>query len=378
MNSVHTADVAVIGAGIAGTGLAASLSGRRSVVVLEQEEQPGFHATGRSAAVFVPNYGDDLTRRLTRAGSHKFRNPDPAIFPEHLLKRRGLLRLIAQDGIEDYFQRFGGVPGIENISLAGARYLFPLLNTDGFVAASFESGVCDIDVNALLQGFIRAARNDGAQFLYNVGIRSIRRIDGSWRIETGDRTISAPVLVNAAGAWADDVAKLAGVEPVGLKVKRRSFAVVDAPARFNDEIDDWPFVVPFPLGWYAKPDSGRLLVSPGDEETVEPHDAYADDMVLAEGLDRFGKCMNFKIERVANNWAGLRTFASDERPVVGYDPEADGFFWLAGQGGFGIQTAPGLSDLAAALLEGSGIDPELGGEIVKDVAPDRLKCRVEA
>jgi D-arginine dehydrogenase len=259
---------------------------------------------------------------------------------------------------------------VEDISLDKAQELFSILNPSRFVRASYEANVFDIDVNALVQGWLRAAKRAGAEVLFDAEISRISRGDDGWQVVTTRGSVDAPVVVDAAGAWADDVARLAGVAPLGLKPLRRSMAVVEVPDAVADA-DRWPFVVAFPLDWYAKPDAGRLLVSPGDEDPVEPHDAFADDLVIAEGLHRFELDVTMPVERVTRTWAGLRTYAPDCHPVVGFDARAPGFFWLAGQGGFGVQTAPALSRLAAALLCGEDAG-ELDGSVAARVSPARF------
>jgi D-arginine dehydrogenase len=357
MSASRTADVVVVGAGIAGAGLAAALAGRRRVVVLEREAQAGSQATGRSAAVFVPAYGDGPLRALTALGAEALLRPDPALWEQPLLRRRGLLRLAAEEGVEDYEAQLAGAEDVEAISLGAARERFPLLRPERFARASFEADVFDIEVEALLQGCLRAARRGGAELRLGCALRGLAREGSAWRIETGEGSLSAPVVVDAAGAWAEAVAALAGLPPLGLRPLRRSMATLDLPQGTQGS-DAWPFVVRFPLTWYAKPDAGRLLVSPGDEAPVEPHDAFADDMTVAEGLHAFEQDTTLTVQRVGRTWAGLRTHAPDGRPVVGFDPSAEGFFWLAGQGGFGVQTAPGLSSLAADLLCGEALDAE--------------------
>ncbi len=346
-----TADVVIVGAGIAGAGLAAALGGRRHVVLLEREAQAGYHATGRSAAVFTPTYGDGPIRMLTAAGAAALHDPDSAFWPHPILKPRGMLRLVAADGYADYARHMYEAGDAHDICLNEARDLFPIMDPQRFITASYERDVFDIDVDGLLQGYLRKARRLGADVYFGCEVTGIVRDGGRWRVETDDGVFDAPVVVNAAGAWADGLAGRAGVRHLGFRPLRRSMAVIDLPADAPAS-EAWPFVVRFPLDWYAKPDSGWLIVSPGDEELMLAHDAYADDMVIAEGLHRFEQDVTMTVEKVRRSWAGLRTHSADGFPVVGFDPNAEGFFWLAGQGGFGVQAAPALSDLAAALICG--------------------------
>ena len=366
-----TADVVVVGAGIAGAGLAAALGGRRHVVLLEREAQAGYHATGRSAAVFAPNYGDEPIRVLTAAGSAALRDPDPEFWLHPLLKPRGMLRLIASDGDAAYAARLRQAEGVHGISLNEARDLFPLMNPHRFVAASYERDVFDIDVDGLLQGYLRKARRLGVEVFFGCEVNGIVSDGGRWRVETDDGVFDAPVVVNAAGAWADGLAGRAHVRQLGFRPLRRSMAVVDLPADAPAS-ETWPFVVRFPLAWYAKPDAGWLIVSPADEDLMLAHDAYADDMVVAEGLHRFEQDVTMTVEKLRRSWAGLRTHSADGYPVVGFDPTAEGFFWLAGQGGFGMQTAPALSDLAAALICGDDPSCLLPPAFAGRLAPSRF------
>jgi len=370
MSGLRTADVAIVGGGIAGVGLAAALAGRCRIVLLEREAQPGSHASGRSAAVFVPNYGDGPIRALTAAGADALRYPDPALWPTPVLKPRGLLRLVTEAGLDGYRRQMADAVGeVVDLSPSQAAQRFPLLRPERFVAASWEEDVHDIDVAALLQGWLRIARHAGIEVVTDAEVTGLARRGGIWRIGSTKGAVEAPVVVSAAGAWADRLAEAAGLPPIGLTACRRSMAVAQLEADMTGSAG-WPFVVTFPLGWYAKPDVGRLLVSPGEEEPVEPHDAFAEDMTIAEALYRFEQDTTVTVRRVEATWAGLRTFAPDHRPVVGFDPLAEGFFWLAGQGGFGVQTAPALSAHAAALLLGEESPvPALAAGLV----PDRLR-----
>jgi D-arginine dehydrogenase len=350
------ADVIIIGGGIAGVSLAAELAGSMSVTLLEAEAMPGYHATGRSAAVYVPNYGDGPIRELTRLSRTHFDSQDGEFWPTPLLKHRGLLRLAREDGRAEYEGQATGAAGIEPLAIADAHRLFPILKPERFVEASYEDDVHDIDVDALLQGYLRKARRGGVRIETELQAAGIERNGRDWEVAAGNARYRAPILVNAAGAWADAVAMLAGLPPLGMKPRRRSVAVLPLPDELANHTGT-PFVVPFPLGWYAKPHAGRLLVSAGDEDPAEPGDAFADDMVIAEGLHRFTEDTTVEINRVETNWAGLRTFSPDGYPVIGHDPAENGFFWFAGQGGFGIQTAPAMAKLGAKCLLENGLVP---------------------
>jgi D-arginine dehydrogenase len=358
-------DIVIIGAGIAGAGAAAMLAGKRRVALLEREDQPGYHTTGRSAALFLQNYGNAPIRALTRASGPYLRRPPADVSERPVLSPRGALFVAGPGSEARYEALLAEAEGLRPQTLDQALARCPILRRDRLIAAAFEPDAQDIDVASLHQGWLGKARRGGVQIVTNAEVRGIEAAGGGWRVETGVGTFAASVVVNAAGAWADIIAGLAGVGAVGLQPMRRSMAVLPPPA--GHEIAKWPLVADVDERWYAKPEAGRLWVSPADEDPVDPHDAYVDDMVLAEGLARFQEAMTVEVTRVERSWAGLRTFAPDRTPVVGFDPAAAGFFWLAGQGGYGIQTSPAMSALAAALVLGDdpppGIDPAVAGAL---------------
>jgi D-arginine dehydrogenase len=359
-------DCLIIGGGIAGIGLAAHLGRERSAVVLEMEDAPGRHATGRSAAIFIRNYGN-ATLRALNAASAAVLGDGGGFAEDGFLSPRGELVVAKADEMARFAAYLEGADGLEEIPVEEARRLFPILSPD-HVAAAHEPGAADIDVDRLLQAYLRAARHAGARLVTSAPVSAIARSSGIWRVSAGGDTYGAPVLVNAAGAWADTVAGLAGLLPLGIRPFRRSAAILPAPE--GADVSRWPAVVSASERWYAKPEAGKLLVSPADEDAVEPHDAWPDDMVLAEGLDRFEKATTVEVTRVERSWAGLRSFAPDRTPVAGFSAEADGFFWLAGQGGYGIQTSPALSRLAADLILGQA--PALAPKVVAALDPGRF------
>jgi D-arginine dehydrogenase len=280
--------------------------------------------------------------------------------------------MIATAEEEELFERhMAGAADTEEITPDEAVRLFPILRRDAIVRACVERGASDIDVDRLLQGYLRMLRRHGGQLVTGARAEAIARANGSWKVATAAGAFAAPVIVNAAGAWADTVAQLAGVATLGLTPLRRSAAILPAPE--GRDVSSWPAVCSMSETWYAKPEAGKLMVSPADEDPVEPHDAWPDDMVLAEGLDRYERAVTVPVTRVERSWAGLRTFAPDRTPVVGFDPAAEGFFWLAGQGGYGIQTAPALSRLAGDLLTGGDGTSVLSAEVVTALAPGRLR-----
>lgn len=352
------ADIAIIGGGAAGMSLAAEIAANRATVLLEAEPQAGFHATGRSAAVLVPSYGHDLIRELTRRSQPDF---------EGTLTPRGLLRLARPEGIAAHDALIAGLTSVTSLTPEAAQEFLPALRPERFAAASFEAQVADIDVDAFMQAWARQARRHGARLELGARVEAIAREAGHWALHAGGTVHRARVLVNAAGGWADRIAEMAGVKPLGLTARRRSVAVLPCPEALAAR--PVPFTVTFPLRWFAKTDGQSLLVSPGDETPVNPHDAWADDMDLAEGLDRFAADTSVEVTRVTRSWAGLRTFTGDGHPALGFDPAAKDFFWLAGQGGSGIQTAPALARIAAAVLRAEPARDNLAAAL----SPARLR-----
>lgn len=368
-------DVIIVGAGIAGASAGYFLAATHRVIVLEREEQPGYHATGRSAALYTATYGSETVRALTLAAGPFFRTP-PAGFAEHeLLTRRGLLFVAREDQRQTLERHHATVSGLVRdarlLSAAEAIALCPVLRPGHIVAAMLEPDARDIDVAALLHGYLRGLRQHGGRIVTGADVTGVARDAGAWRVDTAAGTFVAPLLVNAAGAWADELALLAGARPLGLVPKRRTAMLVDAPD--GHDVAAWPMVVDADEQLYFKPDAGRLLVSPADETPSPPCDARPDEIDVATGIERLQRATTVPVRRVRHSWAGLRTFAADKDLVAGFDPAVDGFFWLAGQGGYGIQTSPSMGRLASALIAGRAIPGELTdlGLSAAALAPDR-------
>jgi D-arginine dehydrogenase len=361
-------DIIVIGGGIAGTSAAAMLASGARVVLIEAEQQLGYHSTGRSAAIFIRNYGNTVLRALNAASAPVLLAPD-GISDRSLLSPRGQLLIASEnetDALEDYAK---GAIGLESLTATEATALVPILRQERIAAAIVEWDAQDIDVDRMLQGYARLLRDRGGQTVTGAAVTGMTRADNCWHVSTATGKWSAPIVVNAAGAWADTVARMAGLASIGLTPMRRSAVLLNAPDGY--QIKDWPLFGSASESWYAKPDAGRLLVSPADEDPVEPHDAWPDDMVLAEGLDRFGQAVSIPITRPTHSWAGLRSFMADRTPAVGFDPSATGFFWLAGQGGYGVQTAPALAAICAALCLGGQLP--VAQNILDALSPDRFR-----
>ncbi|MFV2053878.1 NAD(P)/FAD-dependent oxidoreductase [Aliiroseovarius sp. YM-037] len=360
-----TADIVVIGGGIAGISAAAELAREALVVVLEQEQATGYHSTGRSAAMFVKNYGNATLRALNAIA-------EPFLMGEGeapaVLSQRGELLVASEAELDTFNAYLDGSAGLERLTTAEAQSLVPILRPEAVVAAAYEPAAHDIDVDLMFQSYVKALRKRGGQIVTNAEAQTIARTGDVWRVETGAGSFEAPIIVNAAGAWADHVAHLAGVHPVGLSPLRRSAAILPAPD--GHDVTQWPLFVSASEDWYARPEAGKLMVSPADEDPVEPHDAWPDDMVLAEGLNRYEQAVTVPVTRVERSWAGLRTFAPDRSPVVGFASDVDGFFWLAGQGGYGIQTSPALSRFTAATIFRRG--SELSETTIAALSPARF------
>lgn len=369
----RTADIIVIGGGMAGIGSGARLAGEADVLVLERESQPAYHSTGRSAAMFIENYGGPVIRQLTKASRKPLEDRND-YWPEPVLGPRGVLYL-ALEGQESALDELidGSSGSIAAITAEEACAKIPSLKPDMVIKGGYEAAAEDMDVNEILMGFRRLLRARGGEIACNAEVTGLTRSDGTWQVKTasGD-TYSAPVIVNAAGAWVDQVAALAGLEPIGFKPCRRSVAIVPVPPGLD--ISSWPTSAEMSESFYFKPEAGKLLISPADETLVEPHDAFADDMALAEGIDGFSKLVDIEVTRVEHTWGGLRTFSPDRSHVIGFDPRTEGFFWFGGQGGYGIQSAHGGAMLVAGLIHHNAVPPELAefGLRREEVAPDRF------
>lgn len=355
-------DVAVIGGGIAGASIAAHLVPRASVVLIERESQPGYHATGRSAALFTEIYGSAPVRALSRASRPFLEQPPSGFAGAPILTPRGALHVGAAEDSEVLDRTFETahrlVPTVARIDRAAVCRKVPAMRPETVAGGGvFEPDARDIDTNGLLQGFLRILRNGGGKILLDAPVTALSRGTDGWRIAAGGTEIRAHTIVNAAGAWGDALAALAGAAPVGLTPKRRTAFLIAPPSGMDTR--SWPLTIGAHEDLYFKPDAGKLLVSPADETPSEPMDAQPDEMDIAVAIDRLAQRTTIEVRRVEHKWAGLRTFAPDKTPVAGYDPDIAGFFWLTGQGGYGFQTAPALAQLAAALVTGRTIPAEI-------------------
>lgn len=352
-------DFLIIGGGIAGLSAGARLSEHGSVTVLEAEDALGYHASGRSAALFEEGYGPPSVVALNKASAEFF-------FSKDYLTPRGLM-LLAKGDQADQFRKDLSELGMAEISVDEALSRIPVLNPETVAYAALSEGAYDIDTDRVLQDFARTIRANAGSVLTRQKVARIRK-DGHWLVEAAE-AFQARTIVNAAGAWADKVAMMAGIAPIGITPRRRSMARLPAPG--GHDLKNWPMMLGAGETWYAKPDAGKLLVSPSEADPVEPHDAYADDMVLAEGLARYEEMVTSPVTRVETNWAGLRSFAPDGTLVLGPDPSDASFVWSAGQGGYGFQTAPAASRLVADLALGSA--RQLDAAMVSALSVARLR-----
>jgi len=356
-------DFLVIGGGIAGISAGARLAPYGTTCVLETESALGYHASGRSAALFEETYGLWSTVALNRA-SHGYL----ATAHGGVLSERGLM-LVAGNGQEATFESDLAHMPLPEISLDAAQALVPILKDEAVTRVAYHSDAWDIDTDRLVQNFARDLRAEGGEVRTSASAQRIDRTDSGWAVETSTETIEARILVNAAGAWADAVAQMAGVAQMGLTPFRRSMARLPAPG--GHDVSGWPMLLGAGETWYAKPDAGALLVSPADEDPIEPHDAWADDMVVAEGLARYEAHVTEPVTRVLTTWAGLRTFSPDRHLVIGPDPTGPGFFWCAGQGGYGMQSSPAASECLAAHVTGAA--QPVAADVVAALSPARFR-----
>ena len=370
-------DILVIGAGIAGLSAAYELADFARVIVLERENQPGYHTTGRSAALYTQNYGNREIRALTCA-SHDFLTNPPSGFCEHpILSPRGALFIAREDQMasldnaaEDGRACASPVHLVDN---AQALEINSSLDPDYLAAALYEPGAQDIDVHGLHSGYQKGLQQRKGRIISDAGALAISPEGGGWHVTTRNGDYSAPVVINAAGAWCDIIAELAGIRPVGLVPKRRTAITFFPPPEID--ISSWPLTIDIDEEFYFKPDSGQLLVSPADETPSPACDAQPEEIDIAIAIDRLHTATSLEVRRINHKWAGLRSFVADKTPVIGMDDDADGFFWLAGQGGYGIQTSPAIAHAVAALIDHNELPVPLKalGLEKSDLSPGRLR-----
>jgi D-arginine dehydrogenase len=369
-------DVLVIGAGIAGASAAYEIAPFARVILLERENQPGYHATGRSAALFAPAYGNRVIRALTAASRRFYDQRAGGLAEQAVLAPRGSLVIgrADQTGVLDqlYAEAAPQQGGLERLDPQQLLERLPVLRPDYVAAGIYDPNVMDLDVAAIHQAYLKGFRARGGQLVTDAEVTRVATQSAPWRVETRAGRFEAAVLVDAAGAWADQLAVLAGIAPLGLVPKRRTAFLFDPSVAIDRH---WPAVIDAEEQFYFKPESGLLLGSPADETPMPPCDVQPEELDVARAIDRIERATRCRVHRVLRRWAGLRTFAADQTPVVGMEESEPGFFWLAAQGGYGIQTAPAMARVAAGLLVDGVLPDDLlrQGVTVEDLMPGRLR-----
>ncbi|CAD5198509.1 NAD(P)/FAD-dependent oxidoreductase [Pseudomonas sp. FEN] len=374
---MNQADFIIIGGGIAGASTGFWLAPHGRVIVLERESHPAYHSTGRSAALYTAAYGTPQVRALTLA-SRAFFDAPPAGFAEHpLLTPRGEMTVDFSGDPDELRQQYlsakASVPETQLLSAEQACARLPILRRDKVHGAIYDPSASDIDTDALHQGYLRGIRRQQGQVHTDCEVLGLERdAEGLWQVRTAGQTFSAKVLINAAGAWADQIGALAGARPLGLQPKRRA-AFIFAPPEGLD-IHDWPMLVSLDESFYMKPDAGMFLGSPANADPVEPHDVQPEELDIAMGIHQIEEATTLTIRRPTRIWAGLRSFVHDGNLVSGFDPQVPGLFWVAAQGGYGIQTSPAMGQASAALVRGQALPEHLGqfGLDASMLSPARL------
>ncbi|WP_039020095.1 NAD(P)/FAD-dependent oxidoreductase [Halocynthiibacter namhaensis] len=355
-------DILIIGGGVAGLSAAAHLAAHANVTMLEAESATGYHTSGRSAALFEEQYGQETTIALNKA-SRSFMDTHDGGF----LSPRGFM-LVGKEGQNAAFDADVEAMGLTELTKTQAQSIIPILNPDVITRYAHAHGASDIDTDRLMQSYTKMARADGAKFVMNAHVDKMSRVNGRWHVMAGEQAFTADVVINAAGAWASHIAQIAGAQGILIQPFRRSVARIPAPADLD--VSAWPILFGPGETWYAKPDAGALIISPADEDPVDAHDAWADDITLAEGIARYQEVVTSEVTRVTSNWAGLRSFAPDRNLVLGFDGQAPGFFWCAGQGGYGMQSSPATGQLVADLIIGR--PSKIDTDIIKRLSPTRF------
>jgi D-arginine dehydrogenase len=379
-------DFLIIGAGISGAAAGYELAAHGTVMLLEAETAPGYHSTGRSAALYTRNYGNAVVRRINQASHAFFSSPPQGFSDGPLLTPRGSLTVASAEnhnGLADLLALSQPGHEIEEVNAARCLALCPLLRPEHVFAGAYERGVMDMDVAAIHQGFLRGFKEKGGMLICNRRLERLTRASGQWHMVAGDVSVSARVVINAAGAWAEQIGAIARASRIGLVPKRRTAITVDVPISVN--ISTMPTIDVVGSDGYFKPDAGRLMASPGDQTPVAPQDVQPDEWDVAVLIDWLQTQTVLEVRRIASSWAGLRSFVADDTPVVGFDDQADDFFWLAGQGGYGIMMAPALARATASLITTGDLSTDMrdiglaasdldsSRKALKNGAPERIR-----
>jgi D-arginine dehydrogenase len=376
MSPVTSTDFLIIGGGIAGASVAYWLAPHARVVLLEREPQPGYHSTGRSAALFIETYGPAQVRALTRASRPFFESPGNGFAEHPLLTPRGTLFIASQEQekqLQAYWEEVHPSSTVtQRLDRAATCAMVPVLRADRVIGSVYEPEACDMDVHGIHQGYLRGMRGSGGVLHCDAEVTRIERDGTQWRVYAGETTYSAPVVINATGAWVDAVARMAGVAPIGIEPRRRSAFTFPPPQGIATA--NWPAVMGAEDDWYFKPEAGMLLGSPANADPVDPQDVQAEELDIALAIDRIEGITTLTIPRPTRVWAGLRSFVADGNLVGGFDPHTPGFFWVAAQGGYGIQTSPAMGEACAALARGLSIPSHIAdfGLNAQMLSPGRL------
>lgn len=370
-------DIVIIGGGIAGAAAGFALAPQRRVVLLERESQPGYHSTGRSAALFTEAYGNATIRALTKASRAFFTAPPPGFTDHPLLTPRGIItvgRADQKDAVEAGFaEARRHVKSVRRMTPDEVCAQLPVMRRDYVAHAFIEPEAMDIDVHAVHRGYLRGITAAGGRIVTDAEVLALGRKGEGWHVESKAGVFAAPVVINAAGAWCDEIGKLAGVAPIGLVPKRRTAITFDLPA--GQDPSAWPSMIDPEEQFYFKPDAGRILASPADETPMPPCDVQPEEMGIAILIDRIERATTCQVRRIVAKWAGLRSFVFDKTLVAGFDPAAPGFFWAAGQGGYGIQTSPTMARVVAGLVTGKGLPSDLVDAGVTEAMLAPARCR---
>jgi len=375
---METLDFAIIGAGMAGASVAWQLAGQASVLLLERESQPGYHTTGRSAALFMETYGTPQIRALTRASRAFFEQPPPGFCDSPILSPRGVLFVAAPDQLDQLESTWQELhvhsPSLQRLSPAEMLERAPCLRLEALGGGLAESGAADMDVHGLHQGYLRGLRQRGGTVRTHAEVVALTRADGLWTITLTDGSrVQARTVVNAAGAWADVVGQMAGAAPIGLTPCRRTAFTFPAPDGLD--LPRLPAIIAVDESFYIKPDARQLLGSPANADPTYPHDVVPEEIDVATGIFHIEQMTQLQIRRPSHTWAGLRSFVPDGDMVIGWDGQVEGLLWVAAQGGYGIQSAPGYALLARNLALGEPLDAALTAQGVEAAAlsPQRIR-----
>ena len=349
------ADFLIIGSGMAGMSAAYRLSKHGKVIVLDKESLLGYHTTGRSAAFFTENYGNKIIRSITKASRHFLENPPSCFKNDQLMTQYGGSLFIANKNQSKYIDKEldyakSVSANVFEIDKKEVQSMVPVIKENYIDRALHEPDSKVMDVDLIHQGFARGLKNNNGEILFNSEVINISKNRGMWLVKTSNNEFKAPIIINAAGAWCDEIAILANIKPLNLSPKRRTVIIFEDSSNLNTA--KWPVVIDIEDNFYFKAEAGKILASPADETDSPPCDSQPEEIDIAITIDRIENATNFKIKNIDHKWAGLRSFFPDRTPVVGEDSNMSGFFWLAGQGGYGIQTSPGISKIIECLITG--------------------------